>query len=84
MSVGGTREPLGAWKPRDRALGLDPFRDLDTARKPPHAHEVGDEYVRNEEFEEVPLDTLGPHDWSVQLNGSWKHLQEHITLKEGR
>lgn len=65
-------------------MGLGPFRDLDTARNPSHAHEVSDEFVRNEEFEEVPMDVLDPHDWAVQLNGSWKHVQEHITLKEGR
>ena len=74
---------LKDWKPRERALGLDPFKDYPrTARLDPSAHECSDEYVRNEEFEEVPV--LDPFDWKVVLAWQWKFKNEHITLKEGR
>lgn len=43
------RSSLKDWKPRERALGLDPFKDLQTARPDPYAHECADEFVRNEE-----------------------------------
>lgn len=78
------RTPIEEWKPRERALGLDPLRDFNTARGDPNAFEWSDTYVRNEVFEEVPLEIMDPFDWKVTLNGKWRHVQEHITMKEAR
>ena len=78
------RTPIDEWQPRQRALGLDPLRDLNTARGDPDAFEWADSFSRNDSFEEIPHDILDPHDWDVALNGKWKHTHEHITLKEAR
>lgn len=45
---------------------------------------MADQFVRNEEFEEVPVSCLDPKKWKVVLNGQWKYKEEHITLKEAR
>lgn len=63
---------------------MDPLRDLNTARGDPDAFEWSDAYVRNEQFEEINTSILDPQDWELALNGSRKHTQEHITLKEAR
>eukprot|EP00435_Cladocopium_sp_Y103_P070321 s689_g35.t1 len=78
------RAPLEHWKPREKALGMDPFKDLNTARADPRAFECSDVFERNEQFEEVPFSILSPQDWDIAMNGSWKFPNEHITLKEGR
>lgn len=78
------RLPPEEWKPRDRALHLDPFSDLRTARADPDVGELTDKFTRNEAFEEVPQHLLKPEDWKIAFSGLWKHKGEHITLKEGR
>lgn len=78
------RTPVEQWQPRERALGWDPLKHLNTARGDPDAFEWGDTFSRNEDFEEVPHEILHPTDWELALNGQWKHTQEHITLKEAR
>ena len=78
------RSPIEQWRPRERALRLDPFHDIATARVGEGLCEEGDRYTRNEEFEEIPHHILQPEDWKVSLSGKWKHTSEHITLKEAR
>jgi len=63
---------------------LTRFFDVETARADPQAAEVADQFVRNEEFEEVPVSCLDPKKWKVVLNGQWKYKEEHIILKEAR
>ena len=41
------------------------FFDVETARADPQAAEVADQFVRNEEFEEVPVSCLDPKKWKV-------------------
>ena len=78
------RTPPDQWRPRERALQLDPFSDINTAKVSDILFEEGDCYTRNEEFEEIPHSILNPQDWRVAKFGKWQHTQEHITLKEAR
>ena len=77
------RTPIEEWAPRRRALG-DPLSDLATAARNPEAFEQSDVYSRNEEFAEVPSFMLEAEGFRVAMSGRWKHLHEHITLKEAR
>ncbi|CAE7265927.1 AMY1.1 [Symbiodinium sp. CCMP2592] len=77
------RLPPEEWQPRQRAAGLDPFRDLNTV------FVEGDdpeqlEYTPNESFPEVPHSLMDRDTWHTVLMGRWGETGEHITLKEGR
>ena len=72
------------WKPRGRALGLDPFRDIRTVVGTKSDLDDLDNYVANNDFPEVPHCILNPSHWKTVSMGKWKHSNEHITLKEAR
>ena len=68
------RLPPESWKPRERALGLDPFRDVDIAI----ARGVGencstlDSYVQDDSFPKVRRDVMGPSKWPTVKLGRWQ------------
>ena len=77
------RLPPECWKPRVRALGLDPFEDLATAGSlgPPDPLDC---YVPNDGFPEVPAKLMHATCWRTVKMGRWGDTSEHITLKEAR
>ena len=72
------------WLPRQRALGLDPFSDINTVRGWDY-DDYDDQYiVENDDFPEVPSSIMAGDRWKTVLMGKWDNTSEHITIKEGR
>ena len=72
------------WKPRERAVGGNPFTDAHTVKGSLDMVDELDQYTVNVGFPEVPQSFLDKDCWSTVSMGRWKHHTEHITLKEGR
>ena len=72
------------WRPRERAEGLDPLRDWETARAFPQVEKLEDVYEYNNFFPEVPHEVTDPGFWQTKLIGKWSNTSDHITVKEGR
>lgn len=74
----------GEWRPRERALHRDPFSDPFSVKGTLDSVDDIANYTYNEGFPEIPLALLEPEHWKTVSMGSWKHTDEHITLKEAR
>lgn len=72
------------WKPRERALGRDPFSDPLTVVGTSACDDIEDIYEQDPLFPEVPRSLMSPSSWHTVSMGKWKHTEEHITLKEAR
>lgn len=76
--------PPEEWRPRDRASGLDPLRDVETARVWEVPQTIGDLYAYNHYFPEIPQKIMEPEKWETKLMGKWSDSSDHITVKEGK
>ena len=78
------RLPVEEWCPRRRALGQNVFLDVSTAGFVSEVVQQSEQYISNNDFPEVPHNILQPDEWSTVCMGKWKHVDEAITIKEGR
>ena len=78
------RLPVEEWCPRRRALGQNVFSDVSTAGFVSDVVQQSEQYISNNDFPEVPHNILQPDEWSTVCMGKWKHIDEAITIKEGR
>ena len=78
------RLPVEEWCPRRRALGQNVFLDVSTAGFVSEVVQQSEQYISNNDFPEVPHNILQPDEWSTACMGKWKHIDEAITIKEGR
>ena len=79
------RLPPSEWKPRQRSQGWDVLGDHRTVvGNLVNEDELGDEFIPNPVFPEIPDQLLQPDLWRTVKMGKWEHTGEHITLKEGR
>lgn len=76
------RLPPEQWAPRKRAIGRDVFNDVVTVLG--DGESLGDEFVDNEDFPEVPKHLLDFSNWRTAKLGKWGFKDESITIKEGR
>ena len=65
------RLPVSEWRPRDRALGVNPMVDVESARRPEGIEEQSHFYSENEDFEEVPFALMNPKSWRTSKIGLW-------------
>ena len=66
------------------SIGQNVFWDVSTAGFVSEVVQQSEQYISNNDFPEVPHNIIQPDEWSTVCMGKWKHVDEAITIKEGR